>query len=67
MACSANHSKGSGGTSAVDVELFFGLPAACLWLERNIHLSPRPRGGANIVTEEIVRNSTTSIKKLNQC
>jgi len=66
MACSANHSKGSGGTSAVDAQLIFGLPAVSYWLQRNIHLSPPPRRGANIVTEEIVRNSMSD-QKLNQC
>jgi len=49
MACSANHSKGSG--SAVGAGLIMGQPG---WLQRKIHLRPQHRG-VHLVTEEILR------------
>ena len=49
MACSANHSKGSG--SAVGAGLIVGQPG---WLQRKIHLRPQHRG-VHLVTEEILR------------
>ena len=49
MACSANHSKGSG--SGLGHGLIVGQPA---WLQRKIHLRPQHRG-VHLVTEEILR------------
>ena len=49
MACSANHSKGSG--SAVGAGLIMGQPG---WLQRKINLRPQHRG-VHLVTEEILR------------
>ena len=49
MACSANHSKGSG--SAVGAGLIIGQPG---WLQRKINLRPQHRG-VHLVTEEILR------------
>ena len=49
MACSANHSKGSG--SAVGAGLIVGQPG---WLQRKINLRPQHRG-VHLVTEEILR------------
>lgn len=49
MACSANHSKGSG--SAVGAGVIMGQPG---WLQRKINLRPQHRG-VHLVTEEILR------------
>ena len=49
MACSANHSKGSG--SAVGAGLIVGQAG---WLQRKINLRPQHRG-VHLVTEEILR------------
>ena len=57
MACSANHSKGSG--SAVGAGLIVGQPG---WLQRKIHLRPQHRG-VHLVTEEILRQ----VIKANNC
>jgi hypothetical protein len=54
MACSANHSKGSG--SGMGQGLIVGQPA---WLQRKIHLRPQHRG-VHLVTEEILRQVCTS-------
>jgi len=51
MACSANHSKGSGHGSAHGSGLIIGPNA---WLQRKIHLRPQHRG-VHLVTEEILR------------
>ena len=53
MACSANHSKGSG--SGLGHGLIVGQPA---WLQRKIHLRPQHRG-VHLVTEEILRQVCT--------
>ena len=54
MACSANHSKGSG--SAVGAGLIMGQPG---WLQRKINLRPQHRG-VHLVTEEILRQVNAS-------
>ena len=51
MACSANHSKGSSGTSGMGGGIIIGQPA---WLQRKINLRPQHRG-VHVVTEEILR------------
>ena len=57
MACSANHSKGSGhgSSSAHGAQHGGGLivgPGA--WLQRKVHLRPQHRG-VHLVTDEILR------------
>ena len=51
MACSANHSKGSGHGSHHGSGLIVGPNA---WLQRKVHLRPQHRG-VHLVTEEILR------------
>ena len=51
MACSANHSKGSGHGSQQGSGLIVGPNA---WLQRKVHLRPQHRG-VHLVTEEILR------------
>merc|ERR1711892_922641 len=51
MACSANHSKGSGHGSQHGSGLIVGPNA---WLQRKVHLRPQHRG-VHLVTEEILR------------
>lgn len=53
MACSANHSKGSGsaGVGSAAAGIIVGQPA---WLQRKIHLRPQHRG-VHLVTDEILR------------
>jgi len=52
MACSANHSKGSGhGSQHGPSGLIVGPNA---WLQRKVHLRPQHRG-VHLVTEEILR------------
>ena len=56
MACSANHSKGSGHGSAHGSGLIVGPNA---WLQRKVHLRPQHRG-VHLVTEEILRGVSVS-------
>ena len=53
MACSANHSKGSGhGSSSQHGSGLIVGPNA--WLQRKVHLRPQHRG-VHLVTDEILR------------
>ena len=53
MACSANHSKGSGhGSSSQHGSGLIIGPNA--WLQRKVHLRPQHRG-VHLVTDEILR------------
>ena len=69
MACSANHSKGSGhgSSSAHGAQHGGGLivgPGA--WLQRKVHLRPQHRG-VHLVTDEILRGVSSEHTPVREC
>jgi hypothetical protein len=60
MACSANHSKGSGHGSQHGSGLIVGPNA---WLQRKVHLRPQHRG-VHLVTEEILRGVSDPVPNI---